>query len=98
MKMPWHDKTGLSKLAAIFATTFGIALGLCGANFAAVIRFVPLAGPAPPPGTPQWPGQLLTVTGFLELAAMAISIGGLVVVGIFAAARSARNISTKTED
>jgi hypothetical protein len=91
MKMPWHDQTGLTKLAAIFATTLGIALGLCGANFAAVIKFVPLAGPAPPSGTARWPGQVLIMAGFIELTVIAISAGALIVIGLAAITRAVKN-------
>ena len=91
MKMPWHNQTGLTKLAAILATTLGIAIGLCGVNFVAFIRFVPLSGPAPPPGTPEWPGRVLTFTGFLELASMALSLAGLILIAIIAIARAIKN-------
>jgi hypothetical protein len=32
MKAPWRDKTGLAKWVAIFATTLGVATGLCALN------------------------------------------------------------------
>jgi hypothetical protein len=91
MKLPWQDNTGTAKLTAILATTFCIALGLCGANFVAVIMFVPLAGPAPPAGTSEWPSQILTITGIIEILAMGISAPGLVVIGIITIARAIKN-------
>ena len=83
MKVPWSDKTGTSKLIAIFATGLLISLGLCGLNFFAVIRFVPLSGPGPKPGRPyppQWPGRVLSITGVLELVCIAFFAVGLLAV------------------
>lgn len=95
MKLPWHNKTGAAKAIAILATILTISLGLCGANFFAVIRFVPLAGPAPPSATPTWPGNLLTITGTVEIIGIVGSILGLIYVVAFAAPESrARRNST----
>lgn len=77
MNLPWNKKTSYSKAIAILATILTISIGLCGANFFAVIRFVPLAGPAPPPGTPTWPGTLLSITGCAEIVGIIGSIVGL---------------------
>jgi hypothetical protein len=88
MKMPWTTKTGLAKTATILATILLISLGLCGANFFAVIRFVPLAGPAPPPGTQTWPETLLTITAEIEVAAICLSVCGLVLVALAYSARA----------
>ena len=81
---PWTNKTGLAKAAAILATAFGVSLGLCGANFIAVISFAPTIGP-------NWQGpigNILTVTAWAELAAMGLSATGLVIVGVMAAVRT----------
>jgi hypothetical protein len=81
MKFPWQNRTGYPKAIAILATILTISLGLCGANFFAVIRFVPLGGPASSPGTPTWPGTLLSITGWAEIIAICGSVLGLAIVG-----------------
>jgi hypothetical protein len=94
MKAPWTNKTGLAKLLAIFATLLGVSFGLCGVNFIAVLRFVPLSGPGRQgPATLQdrWVdflGGVLSVTAYLELAGMIVGLGGLVVVGVLMATGS----------
>jgi hypothetical protein len=55
MKMPWQGQSGLEKFITICAVALLISLGLCGVNFIAFIRFVPVAGHAPATGTPEWP-------------------------------------------
>ena len=88
MKALWRDKTGLAKWIAIFATTLGVATGLCGLNFVGVVLFVPLAGSAPP--APVTIGDriheaisaLLTIAAYLELTVMAVSLAALFVLGI----------------
>lgn len=77
MKLPWHNKTGYAKAITILATILVLSIGLCGANFLAVVRFVPLGGPAPRPGTPTWPGTLLSITGWVEIVGILGSIAGL---------------------
>jgi hypothetical protein len=84
MKMPWAGKSGLAQAAAIFATLTLVSLGLCGANFVAVIGFVPMGGGAAPQGWRNALGGVLTVTGVIELIGMAVGIVGLVGVGIAA--------------
>jgi hypothetical protein len=91
MKMPWHDQTGLAKAAALLATIFGIGIGLCGANFVAVMMFVPMGGPSGPMGLRAWAIGALTVTAWLELAAIVLSALGLVVVGFVTIARAIKN-------
>lgn len=83
MKLPWHNKTGYAKAIAILATILTISIGLCGANWLAVIRFVPLGGPAPPPGTPTWPTTLLSITAWIEIIGILGSIVGLAIVKDF---------------
>ena len=85
MKSLWADKTGLAKAAAILSTVLLVALGLCGANFFAVIRFAPLGGPGPRRGHPepfQWLGNVLGATAYLEAAAIVCSLIGLALVGL----------------
>jgi hypothetical protein len=68
------------KLAALSATVLLVSLGLCGANFFLVLRFVPFSGPGPQPGQPSpsnWPGNVLTATGVLELIGIAAGLIGL---------------------
>jgi ABC-type antimicrobial peptide transport system permease subunit len=87
MEMPWANKTGIAKLVAIFATALGIAAGLCGANFVAVM-LVPLGGPGPqaPPTLRERisdaVGATLSVTAYLELATILISLAALIVLGL----------------
>jgi hypothetical protein len=84
LKAPWANKTGAAKLTAIFATSLLIALGLCGVNFVATIRFVPLSGPGNhvPPTTQERTADLISnllgFTAFFEIAVILISIVGLV--------------------
>jgi hypothetical protein len=75
MRSPWHNKSGLAKAAAILATTFSIALGLCGINFAAYITLHP--------DLPIIVTGLLE-TGWAELIAMILSLAGLLIVGLLA--------------
>lgn len=96
MKMPWTNKTGLPKVATILATILLISLSLCGANFVAVIRFVSFSDPAP--GTPTWPETLLTITAKIEIAAICLSIFGLILVGVsYAADASTQRIFSSTD-
>jgi hypothetical protein len=88
MKMPWHNQTGLAKAAALLATIFGVAVGLCGANFVAVITLVPVGGSSGPTGFRGWISNILGVTAYIELAAMILSAAGLVVLGVVATVRA----------
>ncbi len=90
MKMPWHNQTGLAKLAAILATVLGIALGLCGANFVAVMKFA-VGRPGAPSSISTWVGQGLMVTAYLELALMILSAAGLIVIALVAIIRAIQN-------
>jgi hypothetical protein len=91
MKMPWHDQTGLAKAAALLATIFGLGVGLCGANFVAVIALVPMGGPSGPTGFQAWISGTLAITAYVELAAIVLSALGLVVVGLIAIARGIKD-------
>lgn len=81
MSLPRYGKTGLARLATIFATGFGISLGLCGVNFVAVTSGLS--------GRPQL-SNLLFITAWIELAGMAICAFGLLAVGIIALVDSVR--------
>jgi hypothetical protein len=67
MKWPWTGKSGLSKTAAILATTLLISTGLCGANFIGARNATQ--------GASIW-----LFLGIIELAAMVLSTIGLLVV------------------
>ena len=68
MKMPWEDRTGLAKAAAVLATGLVISLGLCGLNLAAFAAFS------------RGLDSPLVVTGYLELGGMAVCAAGLLFV------------------
>lgn len=98
MKMPWGDRTGLAKAAAVLASVLTVSLGLCGVNFWAVMQFAsPFSN-----RRVQWPGKLLSFTAWIELIAIAVSIMGLLTVGLAALVRSIResppSISDREQD
>ena len=78
---PWTNKTGLAKATAILATIALVSIGLCGANFVAVITFGSLSG-----GSEgfQWVSEVLAFAGFAELAGILIGIVGLLIVVVIA--------------
>jgi len=76
---------GLAKAAAIFAVTFGISVGLCGATALLSSVF-------------RGSDKVLVPLGILELLGMACGAVGLVVVGIFALIASVRAQFSKDED
>lgn len=84
MKMPWADRRGPAKTAAIFAILFLVSAGLCGANLALFSRFATISGGTPPPDRPVWASMTLISTAFLELLGMGIGALGLIVLGITA--------------
>ena len=88
MKMPWQDKTGLAKAATVLVVILLISLGLCGANFVAVLGFVGVNEGGSSGASKQALSGVLTVAGVLELAGIALSLCGLVVVGILAVVKS----------
>jgi hypothetical protein len=97
MKMPRSDKSGFAKAATVLATILLISLGLCGANFFAFIGFVPLSDSAP--GTPTWPATLLTITAKIEIAAICLSVFGLVLVGVgYATRERTPSVNTREDD
>jgi len=84
MNPPWAGKSGLSKATAILATILGISLGLCGANFVAVMTLVSKSGTAM-----QGPADtFLTVTGITELVGIGVGVVGLLIVAGIAIFRS----------
>ena len=87
---PWANKTGLAKATAILATVLGVSLGLCGMNFFAVISFA---------GSSWFSGGVtfLAVAGWIELAAIALSFVGLIVVGVMAAVRAVTGSGSERE-
>jgi uncharacterized membrane protein len=71
--MPWKDKTGLAKAAAILTTTLSIATASCGVNYVFLVASLNEGGGS-------WGGNWLLATGWIELAVMAGSLTGLVLV------------------
>jgi hypothetical protein len=78
MNMPWTDKTGLAKAAAILITSLGISSGLCGLNFIATLSINRVSNTFAA-GT-----GLLIVTAFAELFVMILSAAGLLIVLLLA--------------
>jgi hypothetical protein len=79
MRLPWSNRTGLAKAVAILSTVLIVSLGLCGVNFVATVGLVGVDAPR----RSAWsPVQLMIDIGFVELAAIACSFVGLLVVGI----------------
>ena len=83
MKAPWSNKTGLSKWVAIFATTLGVATGLCGLNF---MSFMLVGGSG---GTSsKWDrfsenfGTFLIVAAYVEVFVMIVSAGALFALAV----------------
>ena len=70
MKMPWSDKTGLARAAIILVTILVVSAALCGISYCLV--------------TPSWDPTpidfILLLTSVLELAVVACSLAGLLVV------------------
>jgi hypothetical protein len=76
MKAPWHDRTGLAKLLAIFLTALGVGLGLCGVTFVA-FGLWPSAGAE----------DAMVVVAFVEAGIVALSFAGLVIVSVILVVR-----------
>jgi len=70
MKMPWSNRQGPLKLLVICATVMLIALGMCGLQ-AVVLQALPKSG--------DFAVGTLLVFFYIELAAMLLSIMGIVV-------------------
>ena len=77
MRLPWQNRAGLAKAAAIFASVLLISIGLCEANFLAfgIVSYESRLG------------GLLIVTGIVELIAMIVGAGGLAAVAVRALGR-----------
>ena len=67
-------------MAAIFASMLIISLGLCGANFAAFVRW----GNYETSHAPWWPSTFLVYTGFAELVGIFVGGAGLLIVACIA--------------
>jgi len=72
MRAPWTNKTGLAKAATIFACIFGISTGLCGVTG--------IAGMAS--YNHESTMAVMGAIGMVELAAMAMSLAGLIAVAM----------------
>ncbi len=80
VKMPWEDKTGLAKAAAFFASTLGVALGLCGGQIG--IWYGLAALQARDGGLGDYLALPFLVLGYAELAVMGISVVVLLGIGL----------------
>ena len=74
----------IGKLAAISAVVCLVSAGLCGVNWALMIRYGAISG-----GTPESPrsaelGGILIGTAFIELGGMGLGVLGLVIAGVMA--------------
>jgi hypothetical protein len=68
--IPWRNKTGLAKAAVILTTILSIATVSCGLNYSLAMTVM----------NSQWAVGVLLVTAYAELAAMAASAAGLIIV------------------
>jgi hypothetical protein len=70
MWIPWRNKTGLAKAAAILATMLSVATVSCGLNWALAMANT----------RTQWAFGLLVIAGWAELVVMVASLAGLLIV------------------
>ncbi len=70
MWIPWRNKTGLAKAAAILATTLSVATVSCGLNWALAMTN----------SATRWALGFLIIAGWAELAVMVSSVVGLLIV------------------
>ena len=70
MWIPWRNKTGLAKAAVILTTILSISTVSCGLNYSLAMTVM----------NSQWAVGVLLVTAYAELAAMAASAAGLIIV------------------
>lgn len=70
MWIPWRNKTGLAKAAAILATTLSVATVSCGLNWALAMAN----------STNRWALGFLVIAGCAELVVMVVSVVGLLIV------------------
>jgi hypothetical protein len=68
LRLPWQDKTGLAKVAAVLSTVLTIAAGLCGVNWVVIGRS---SGP---------PSQWWVTVGIVEAIVIAVCLLALIVV------------------
>ena len=76
MRLRWHNRTRLAKMAAIFAGMLTISLGLCGANFVAFARW----GNYETAHASWLPSTLLVYTGVAEIFGILVGGTGLLIV------------------
>jgi hypothetical protein len=85
MKLPWHGKSGLAKATAFLATLLVVSIGLCGANFVAVMGVGNWGSTLAPRNLA---GPILIVAGIVELVGVVVGIVGLIVVAVIAIVRA----------
>jgi hypothetical protein len=77
----WRNKTGLAKAAVILTTILSIATIACGLNVALGLGILSIP--------PSWAGDAILAAGWIELAALVVSLVGLMIVlGVWLASRS----------
>jgi hypothetical protein len=81
VRLPWQDKTGLAKAAAILSAVLMVAAGLCGVNYVAMGRSS---------GTPS---NFLIIAALWEAAIMGGCILGLIVIRLILIVRRLRGQS-----
>jgi hypothetical protein len=82
MKMPWTNRTGPAKLLAVCASVLLVAGGLCGVQYAVVLA------------SSNQLNFLLPVfifTGMAELAAIVLSLAGLVIGAMWLIVKAIRD-------
>jgi len=81
LKKPWANRTGAAKFVAIFSTSLGIALGLCGLNFVGVLGVDSLSGSGSTivGKVANVAAAILGIAGWLELLTILISLLGLLI-------------------
>jgi len=78
--MSSHKGFPFAKMVAILAIVFGVALGMCGLNYALLMGFGLARGGVP--GVAQYAGPVLGILGFIELAVMILTGPALVITVI----------------
>lgn len=67
---PKKGRSGLAKATAVFASIFGISLGLCGMNFMVLTQ------------AENKMGEVLIVTAYIEVIGMLVGLAGLFFIGV----------------
>jgi len=76
MGKPLVDRIPFAKILVALAIAFGVALGLCGLNWA-------LDASGFDKSNQPFPGTVFVVTGLLEIGVMLLSAVGLVLTAVF---------------